>query len=92
MSTSGYCCHYCGQATEQTCPECNALCCLPCGANLCPLCVRIKLALTIRALSKRLVPWQHVEASMLPISHPPYLLMHDSDKPRFRAEASSAPT
>jgi hypothetical protein len=67
MNRWNYTCKYCRCATSARCPECNVACCLACGANVCPLCVRIKLAQVERALRERLVPWQHVDVTMMPI-------------------------
>jgi len=62
-------CMYCGVVTMFGCPECGAACCMPCGVNLCPLCVRIRLLQIEQAMLKRVVAWQHVEILMTPI-HP----------------------
>jgi hypothetical protein len=40
---------------------------MACGTNACPLCVRIKLVQIESALRQRLVPWQHVDVTMMPI-------------------------
>lgn len=67
MNQWNYACKYCRHATSAHCPVCDVVCCLACGANVCPLCVRVKLAQIERALRQRLVPWQHVEVTMMPI-------------------------
>lgn len=57
------------------CPECGAACCMPCGVNLCPLCVRIKLLQIEQAMLRRVVAWQHVEILMTPI-RPSYVFTY----------------
>jgi len=59
-------CQFCKCLTHAQCPECRAACCLACGANICPICVRIQLFQNDYALANRLVSWQHVELLMLP--------------------------
>ncbi|WP_149402511.1 hypothetical protein [Dictyobacter arantiisoli] len=60
-------CTYCRRLTALSCPECSVSCCPACGANLCPLCVRITLVQIEQTLRKRLVPWQYVDVTMMPI-------------------------
>ena len=60
-------CKYCARLTTNTCPECYAACCLVCGVNICPMCVRVKLVQIEQAIHNRLVPWQHVETTMSPV-------------------------
>lgn len=67
MNQWEYNCKYCRHATSARCPVCDISCCMACGANICPLCVRVKLAQIERALRQRLVPWQHVDVTMMPI-------------------------
>jgi hypothetical protein len=67
MSREKQHCSYCDRSTLETCPECGTTCCLMCGVNLCPLCVRIRLLQTEQILRHRVVPWQHVELLMLPV-------------------------
>lgn len=67
MNQWKYPCKYCRYLTSARCPECNISCCMACGTNACPLCVRIKLVQIERALRQRLVPWQHVDVTMMPI-------------------------
>jgi hypothetical protein len=59
-------CQFCARPTYARCPECCVACCLVCGANICPICVRIQLYQNDHALSSRVVSWQHVELVMLP--------------------------
>src|SRR4051812_8007638 len=61
-----YMCQFCEHLTYAQCPECRAACCLACGANICPICVRIQLFQNDYELSNRIVSWQHVELTMLP--------------------------
>ncbi|WP_126557183.1 hypothetical protein [Dictyobacter kobayashii] len=67
MKPLEYPCRYCKRLTATECPECNVTCCLACGTNLCPICVRIKLVYIERALAERVVPWQYVDVLMLPL-------------------------
>lgn len=77
MNTRKLFCGYCGKVTEQACPECDACCCFSCGVNRCPLCVRVKLAQVEHALRSRLVAWQHIEASILPLVSSSSFFYHD---------------
>lgn len=70
MQQRKYMCKYCQRSTSACCPECNVACCMVCGANVCPLCVRIKLAQIEQALRQRLVPWQYVDVTMMPLRRP----------------------
>jgi hypothetical protein len=79
MSTHNHLCMYCGKVTVFGCPECGAACCMACGVNLCPVCVRIRLLQIERALLNRLVPWQHIEVLMVPIRSASNLFAYDAD-------------
>jgi hypothetical protein len=59
-------CQFCKRLTYARCPACRVACCLACGTNICPICVRVQLFQNDYALANRVVSWQHIELTMLP--------------------------
>ena len=89
LKSERHICQFCKGLTYVQCPECRAACCLACGANICPICVRIQLFQTDYALANRIVSWQYVELTMLPwpralhfvsISPTPAQLVHNQQR------------
>jgi hypothetical protein len=91
MNTYGHPCMYCGVVTVFGCPECGAACCMACGVNLCPLCVRVKLLQIEQAMLKRVVSWQHVEILMVPIRPISYVFTYHPEKLLAAGWSVSAP-
>jgi hypothetical protein len=80
MNSVEHPCKYCSQVTVHSCLECHSACCMACGVNICPLCVRVKLVQLEQAIHDRLVPWQYIETTMLPIQRMTFALFDDIDK------------
>ncbi len=91
MNSYEHPCMYCGVVTVWGCPVCGAACCMACGANLCPLCVRIKLLQIEQAMLKRVVAWQYVEISMMPIRPISYMFTYHPENLLPGSLSTSAP-